>query len=176
MFPWNLFPFGNKNNPMKQFNPQEIEKQVKDMMSQFIPGQFEGMFNYEDMIKRASSMFQNGEFTQTSQTSQSSETMNQQSSNTSSNIDVNLFETFDDIYIRIPIKDEEWLKKVKIYHTSNQAIIENIPEIGNRHVVTLPTLIKKKGTVAQYKDEILEIKMTKHPDMQYTEVDVAEKL
>ncbi|MBL5767307.1 hypothetical protein B5V88_02350 [Heyndrickxia sporothermodurans] len=174
MFPWNMFPF-NKNNLMKQLNPQDIEKQVQNMLSQFMPAKWEGMFNHEEMLKRATSMFQNTDQNTTNSTTSSS-AQDQQPSSNPTEFDVNVFETFDDIYVRIPIKDEEWLKRVKIFHTSNQVIIENIPEVGHRHVITLPSLIKKKGTVAQYKDEMLEIKMTKNADMQYTEVDVAEKL
>lgn len=175
MFPWNLFPFGSKNNFMKQFNSQEIEKYVQNMINQYMPGQSDGMFNYEEMIKRATSMFQNGDQTQNNQ-STGTVFQNQQQSSTNTGFDVSVFETFDDIYVRIPIKNEDWLKHVKIFHTSNQVIIENIPEKGQRHVITLPALIKKKGTLAQYKDEMLEIKMSKNFDMQYTEVDVAEKL
>lgn len=175
MFPWNMFPFNNKNNFMKQMNSQDIEKQVQNMISQFMPEQWKDMFNHEDMIKRAASMFQNGGQPQSNQASENTQ-QDQPQPSASPAIDVSVFETFDDIYVRLPIKNESWLKQVKIYHTSNQAIIENIPEMGQRHVITLPTLIKKKGTIAQYKDEMLEIKMTKSADMQYTEVDVAEKL
>ncbi|QQZ11148.1 Hsp20/alpha crystallin family protein [Heyndrickxia vini] len=175
MFPWNMFPF-NKNNIMKQINPQDIEKQVQNMLSQFMPGKWEGMFNHEDMLKRATSMFQQNTDQNTTNSETNTATQDQQPQSTPTEFDVSVFETFDDIYVRTPIKDEEWLKRVKIYHTSNQVIIENIPEVGQRHVITLPSLIKKKGTVAQYKDEMLEIKMTKNADMQFTEVDVAEKL
>ncbi|MGE8206411.1 Hsp20/alpha crystallin family protein [Heyndrickxia sp. NPDC080065] len=183
MFPFNMFPFNNKNNLMKQMNPQDIEKMVQNMISQFVPGgEWQGGFNPQEMMGRATSMFQNGDQTQQNQTSTETQqqtqstTENQKQPSTSTSFDVSVFETFDDIYVRIPIKDESWLKQVKIFHTSNQAIIENIPEQGQRHVITLPSLIKKKGTLAQYKDEILEIKMNKNVDMQYTEVDVTEKL
>ncbi|MBB2481919.1 hypothetical protein H5P36_17230 [Bacillus sp. APMAM] len=67
------------------------------------------------------------------------------------------------------------IHNIKIYHTSNQLIIENSSD-GNRDTITLPALVKKKGTTAQYKDEILEVKMPKSVDMQYTEVDVSERL
>jgi HSP20 family molecular chaperone IbpA len=67
------------------------------------------------------------------------------------------------------------MKHLKIFHTSNQAIIENIPGCDERQVITLPCLVKKKGAVAQYQDGILELKIPKSIDMQYTEIDVSEK-
>lgn len=168
MFPWNMFPFGDKKNMMQNMNPQDIEKHVKELISQAMPQQWQGMFNHDDMMKRAMTMFNSPN--QQEPDEPSSSNLHSQS------INADVYETFDDIYIRIPINDEEWLKQVKILHTSNQAIIENIPNQGQRHVITLPTLVKRKGTVAQYKDQVLEIRLSKNADINLTEVDVSEKI
>ncbi|MHC8522198.1 hypothetical protein ACPJHQ_14330 [Rossellomorea sp. H39__3] len=65
-------------------------------------------------------------------------------------IPAHVFESFDDVYVRFELKDEGLMKKVKIYHTSNQAIIENIPSQGDRQVLTLPCLVKKKGPLPTF--------------------------
>lgn len=143
----------------QQMNPQDMEKGVQNMISQFMPKEWQGMFDHNDMLSRASSLFPQS---------------NQQANNPSpTNQQASVFETFDDVYVRIPIS-EEMIHKIKIFHTSNQLIIENSE--GNRETITLPALVKKKGTTAQYKDGILEVKMPKSVDLQYTEVDVSERL
>lgn len=161
LFPWNMFPFNSDMTKLfKQMNPQEMEKGIQNMIAQFMPKEWQGMFDHNDMLSRASSLFPQS---------------NQQSNNPSpTNVQASVFETFDDVYVRIPI-NEEMIHNIKIYHTSNQLIIENSSD-GNRDTITLPALVKKKGTTAQYKDEILEVKMSKSVDMQYTEVDVSERL
>jgi len=156
-----MFPFNSDMSKLfKQMNPQDMEKGLQDMIAQFMPNGWQGMFDHNDMLSRASSLFPQN---------------NQQSNNPSpTNLQANVFETFDDVYVRIPI-NEEMIQNTKIYHTSNQLIIENSSD-GNRETITLPALVKKKGTTAQYKDGILEVKMPKSVDMQYTEVDVSERL
>jgi HSP20 family molecular chaperone IbpA len=74
----------------------------------------------------------------------------------------------------IPIKDEDCLKSLKVCHTSNQLIIENYPSESERQVYTLPATVRKKGGVATYKDGLLEVKIPKNTDLQYSEIDVKE--
>jgi len=161
LFPWNMFPFNNDMSKLfQQMNPQDMEKNIQNMIAQFMPKEWQGMFDHNDMLSRAASIFPQN---------------SQQSNNPSPpNLQANVFETFDDVYVRIPI-EEEMVQKIKIFHTSNQLIIENSTD-GNRETITLPALVKKKGTAAQYKDGILEVKMPKSVDLQYTEIDVSERL
>ncbi|RBP08150.1 Hsp20/alpha crystallin family protein [Rossellomorea aquimaris] len=166
MFPWSLFPF---NKDMKeQMNPKEMDSYIQGMMKKMFPGGWEGMMNPNDMMSGAQSFMNplgnQGEKSQRGQASPSSHS-----------IPANVFESFEDIYIRFQVPSEEWMKQLKIFHTSNQAIIENIPGHEERQVITLPCLVKKKGAVAQYKDGILELKIPKSIDMQYTEIDVSDK-
>ena len=169
MFPWSLFPFNkNMKDQMNQMNPKDMDNYIQGMMKKMFPGGWDSMMNPNDMMNGAQS-FMNP------MGNQGQQTKREEAPRSNSTIPTNLFETFEDIYIRFQVPNEEWMKHLKIFHTSNQAIIENIPGCDERQVITLPCLVKKKGAVAQYKDGILELKIPKSIDMQYTEIDVSEK-
>lgn len=91
---------------------------------------------------------------------------------TDSSLNVSTFETHDHIYVRVHIKDESQLSTIKIFHTSNQLIIEGLPFLEEKHVVTLPSIVKMKGAISEYRDDYLQIKMVKKIDLQFTEIDV----
>ncbi|MGR3764615.1 Hsp20/alpha crystallin family protein [Rossellomorea sp. NS-SX7] len=168
MFPWSLFPFSkDMKEQMNQMNPKEIDSYVQDMMKKMFPGGWSNMMNPTEAMKGHQPFIH----------PMSNEPNHQESkaSTPANSIPVNIFETFEDVYIRLKIPDEEWMKQMKIFHTSNQAIIENIPEHGDRQVLTLPSLVKRKGAIAQFRDGILELKIPKSIDIQYTEIDVSEK-
>lgn len=157
MFPWGMFPFHNDElkNIADNMNPADIQSYISEMIKKYIPPQMENSdipFNF-----------------QANNASPSAEPDNQQK------FHVDVFETFDHIFIRIQLPDEESHKQLKILHTSNQAIIENMPEPGKRHTIILPSLVKRKGATAMVKDRILEIKIPKMDDIQLTEVDVSER-
>ena len=135
-------------------NPEDINKYIQNMMGQMIPEQMQGMMNPQDLAKG----FQTG----------------QKPQGQASSLPSSVFETHDSVYVRVPIKNEEWRKDMKLYHTSNQMIIEHIPEYDDKHIITLPALVKKKGTTAQIKDGILEVKIPKNIDMQFSEIDVTD--
>jgi HSP20 family molecular chaperone IbpA len=157
MFPWNFSPFNKKlNNQMGQFDQKGIEKFVKDMMGQMMPSQMQGTMNPQDWMNM-------GDKSQT----------NQESTNTSDQtLSYSVFETHHHVFIRIKIKDEEWLSKMRLYHTSNQLIVEHIPNEDDKLTITLPAIVKRKGTSANHKDGILEIKIPKNIDMQYSEIEL----
>jgi HSP20 family molecular chaperone IbpA len=156
MFPWNLFPFNKdmKDN-LQKMKPEEINNYVQDIIGKVMPGNFRGMMNPQDVF--------NG-FQPASPSSTAS----------SGPLNSSAFETHDFVYVRIPIKDEEWIKFIQIYHTSNQLIVENIPQREDKHIITLPAIVKKKGSSANYKDGILEVKIPKNVDMQFSQIDVTE--
>lgn len=158
MFPWGMFPFNQDElkNIAEKMNPTDIQSYISEMIKKYISPHMEN----------SSSPYQ----FHTNNKPPDSETEKQQK------FHVDVFETFDHIFIRIQLPDEETHKQLKIFHTSNQAIIENLPEPGKRHTIVLPTLVKRKGATALVKDLILEIKIPKMDDMQLTEVDVSEKL
>lgn len=87
-----------------------------------------------------------------------------------------VFETHDDVYIQIPIEDKKMLGNIKIYHTSNKAMIEGLPEAyDEKQIIILPAIVKKKGAQATYKDGLLEIKIPKNIDYQFSEIHVEER-
>lgn len=150
MFPWSRFPFNkDMKKMMEQVKPEEINNYIQSMMGQMLPEQVQKMMQ-----------------------SQSFNDLGKQSPKSSSTIPSSVFETHDHVYVRLEIKNMEWLKNIRLYHTSNQMIIEHIPKFEDKHTITLPALVRKKGTTAQVKDGILEIKIPKNIDMQYSEIDI----
>ncbi|MED3572130.1 Hsp20/alpha crystallin family protein [Cytobacillus praedii] len=157
MFPWNLFPFHkDAKKAMQQMNSEDINKYIQNMMGQMIPEQMQGMMNPQDFMQGFAKQ--------------------QKQPSNSSKLSSSVFETHDFVFVRIPLKEEAWRKKLRLYHTSNQMIIEHIPEYEDKHIITLPALVKKKGTTAHIKDDILEVKIPKNVDMQFSEVDVTDDI
>ncbi|OCA87993.1 hypothetical protein A8F94_09195 [Bacillus sp. FJAT-27225] len=83
-----------------------------------------------------------------------------------------IFESHEHVYVRLFIEDEKVLANLKIYHNTNQLMIEGLPGAVEKTVFTLPSLVKMKDTVSEYKDQYLQIKMKKRQDPQMTEVAV----
>lgn len=157
MFPWNMFPFNkDMKDAMQKMNPAEIDKYVQDIIGKVLPQNLRGMMNPQEMFNGFQSPVSDqpaaGVFNSSA------------------------FETHDYVYVRVPIKNEEWIKKLKLYHTSNQLILEDIPEHGDKQTITLPAIVKKKGAAANFKDGILEVKIPKNIDMQFSQIDVTEIL
>ncbi|MFQ3545971.1 Hsp20/alpha crystallin family protein [Halobacillus rhizosphaerae] len=87
-----------------------------------------------------------------------------------------VFDSHDHVYVKIPIHDPSSLDSLKIYHKSYQLIIEGVPYKGDLHTITLPSLVRKKGTVARYRDNELQIRLPKKIDTQYSEVNIDKDL
>ncbi|MCY9218948.1 spore gernimation protein GerT, partial [Bacillus haynesii] len=51
-------------------------------------------------------------------------------------------------------------------------IIENYPEKGRQEKVVLPSLVRRKGTKAIFKDGILEVMFLKNEDFNLSEIDI----
>ncbi|MBS4222050.1 Hsp20/alpha crystallin family protein [Lederbergia citrea] len=152
MIPWGMFPFNDQIKKMtEQMNNGDVHSYVQEMMKKLVPSPMETT--------------QNPFNTERTQSQPSSQT----------DFQVNVFETFDDVFVRISLPADVSLENMKIFHTSNQAIVENMQEKGSRKVITLPCLVKKKGATAQVKDGILEIKIPKSDDLQFTEISISEK-
>ncbi|PKG23412.1 Hsp20/alpha crystallin family protein [Niallia nealsonii] len=158
MFPWNLFPFNkDAKSKMNGMKPADIQNYVQEMMDKMMPDSLQKM-NPQDMFKNI--------------TSANNSTPTNQATNKLFNYVV--FETHHHCFVRIPIADEAWLKNIKIYYTSNQVIIQHIPTEPDKHIITLPSVVRKKGSTATFKDNILEIKIQKSNEMSYSEIDVTE--
>ncbi|WML60090.1 Hsp20/alpha crystallin family protein [Neobacillus sp. PS2-9] len=158
MFPWNIFPFNkDMKDKMQKMKPEEIDNYVQDLLGKIMPSNMRGGMNPQDFF----SGFQ-------------SPVSHQQSA--TGGLNSTAFETHDFVFVRIPIKHDEWIKNLRIYHTTNQLIVEHIPQHDDKHVITLPAIVRKKGATANYKDNMLEVKIPKNIDMQYSQIDVTEIL
>lgn len=158
MNPWNiLFPF---QKYMKNFNGANQMKDMDEYMSKFVANLQNG--DLGQMMNAASS------------SNQQQETDNPQQGTAQNQLAASIFETHSDVYVRIPIEDRALMKHMKIYHTSNLLIAEGIPELSDRNTYTLPSIVKKKGSTALYKDGTLEIKLPKMNDLQYSEINITE--
>ncbi|OCA90816.1 hypothetical protein A8F94_02775 [Bacillus sp. FJAT-27225] len=145
MFPWGGFPFSK--DMMKNMKPEMIEQYVMDAIKNYMP--------------------QGGE-TGTIFSNNQSESPEQSSRR---NIQVNIFETHEFVFARFPVKPE-WLDEMRIFHTSTELIIENIPEAGNSESFTLPVPVRKKGVTAAAVDGILEIKFLRSLHTHLSEIQI----
>ena len=153
MFPFNLFPFNkDMKNKLQHMKPDEIDQFIKGILGNVMPDQSGGTMN---------SQYNANQYR--TQSSQQANTLNSTA-----------FETHDSVFVRIPLEDESLLRKIRIYHTANQLLLEDIPDQGNKHSIPLPAMVKKKGSSAKYKDGILEIKLIKSYEIQYSQIDVSE--
>lgn len=158
MFPWNLLPFDrNSQKKFLEMKPDEIEKYVQQMMGKVFQPNMNGMNGMlkpeewlRDMEKNTNGPLENA-----------------------STIKADIFETHDYVFIRIPLKSEEWLKQMKLFYTSNQVIIEHIPEHTDKHTLILPATVKRKGAAASHKEGVLELRLAKQSDLQYSEIDLS---
>lgn len=158
MFPWGMFPFFEQMKKQfgGQMNNEEIQKYVNDMMKNMMPGQWPNMKDQNQSEMHISPFPQSA-----------------MSENEGTPLKMQVFETFDYIFIRIIMETDDFPANIKISHTAVQAVIENLPEDGDRHAIPLPAPVKRKGTAAVIRDRILEIQLIKSPDTQVTEVNIS---
>jgi hypothetical protein len=155
LFPWNLLPFDrNTQKKFLEMKPDEIENYVQQMMGKMLQPNMKGMLNPEDWFKEIQKQNTPDPVKQTNP------------------LRSEMFETHDFVFVRVPLKDESWLNQMKIFYTSNQVIIEHIPDLSDKHTLVLPATIKRKGAAANYKDGVLELKLHKMVDLQYAEIDI----
>lgn len=156
MFPFNFFPFNSKSKQMfNGMNQEQMQQFTQDMMGKMMSKHMDGVANPFEMMKNIFPDYPD-------QTASSTP------------LKYSIFDTHEFVYVRITITNEEWLRTMKIYHTANQISVEQIPNPNDKHSLTLPAIVKKKGATANYKDGILEIKIPKSGDLQYSEIDVTE--
>ncbi|MCQ6276608.1 Hsp20/alpha crystallin family protein [Bacillus sp. V3B] len=166
MFPWNSFPFSKEiQSKMQHMKPEEINQYVQNIMGKMFQSSPSSEVNPQDILKDFSGFHP---FHQTQD--------NVSTPNHDNKLNYSVFETHDHIFVRIQMETEDWLRQLKLTHTSHLLILEHIPEIGDKHSIPLPSLVQKKGTTAKFKDKILEVKITKNIDIQYSEIDITEIL
>ncbi|WP_147534907.1 Hsp20/alpha crystallin family protein [Bacillus marasmi] len=156
MFPFNIFPFNSKSkNMMNGMNPEQMQQFTQDLMGKMLEKQMKGISNPFDLLKNG---FPNSNFQNPS----------------SSQLKYSIFDTHEYVFVRITISSEDWLNTMKIYHTANLLTVEHVPNRDDKHRLALPAIVRKKGATANYRDGILEIKIPKSVEQQYSEIDVTE--
>lgn len=154
MFPWNLLPFDqNSQKKFLEMKPDEIEKYVQQMMGKVFQPNMNGALKPEEWLKEM-------------------ERNTKDQLKSSNRLHAEIFETHDFIFIRLPLEDEAWTKQMKLFYTSNQVIIEHIPELSDKHTLILPATVKRKGASATQRDGVLELRLPKNVDMQFSEIDI----
>ncbi|MBO0995034.1 hypothetical protein [Bacillus sp. SD088] len=158
MFPWNLLPFNQNQDkaPPFEIGKNNVDDYVQKVMSQAFSAFDQDATNSNDWVGSLLKQLPS-------------------SSGSSSSNGVKLFESFQFIFIHISVPDEKTLERWKVYHTTNQLIIEDSEVAQNTKTITLPALVNKKKTTAVYKNGILEVILEKKTDMQYTEVGVSKE-
>lgn len=123
MFPWNtLFSsHKNQNNFLKNFQNNDVQSFIEKVFAEVMPENIQETMNQEhSAVKDRSHQTENHP------------------------LKAKVLETHSFIYIRIPIEEEDWLKRMKILHTSNQSMIHGVPNENDKHVIPLPALVRKK--------------------------------
>lgn len=156
MLPWNNFPFNEEMKKLLQNKgTTEIDKYVYEMVSKMLPQNMAGMMNSEAGMN-GTPLYQ-----------QKSDRQENEAGLTPST-----FVTHDFVFARIPIKNEDWLKEIKIFHTSHELIIENNQSSEFKSTYPLPVPVRKKGATATYKDQILEIRIPRSIQTQISEISI----
>jgi len=163
MFPWSNFE--NFNDYVKQLmnlRPNEIDQYVKKMIE--------------------SNILNNMPYAPPSNTTQKSRentppTFTNKAVPVESNTalefnDIKVFESHEDVFVQFPVKNKNDLQAGKIYYNSNQLVIKDIPNIGDKHKVLLPAIVQQRGARIHFKNGILQIKIPKADDIQFTEIDL----
>ncbi|WP_053366837.1 Hsp20/alpha crystallin family protein [Bacillus sp. FJAT-27245] len=150
MFPWGSFPFNKEmSTMMKGMKPDAIEQYVREAIEAYLPKGTENAFH-----------FSGGEPAGQSPAPTSAP---------SGKVQASIFITHDFVYARMPIS-EDMQENLRLYHTSNQLFIENLPGQGEKLAFDLPAVVKKKGATASVRDGILEIRLIRAIDVQLSEI------
>lgn len=158
MFPWNLFTKSNSQIPdwMKYLDKTGMDKQLENFISHLSSEQLGGAMKsdfFSNLLNKGDS----------------------RSSPDDEPYPIHIFETNDYVFVRIPIKQEEDLNSLKIFHTSNKIMIEGLsPNPEQKQSFVLPASVKKKGAKTSIRDHILEITLLRNSDTQFTEISVPE--
>lgn len=149
MFPWNFFNNSNKNNfdPFKFINENNWQKILEQFSTPF-PEDMSAFFSPD---KKTSDVRTDAQ--------PKVQTLNEK-----------VYETHEQVFIRIPISDEKILSNLKIYYSLNKCMIDGFHEVNSPYTIILPATVKKKGAKAIYKDHILEIQIQKNLDWQISEI------
>ncbi len=84
-----------------------------------------------------------------------------------------MFETNEFVFIKIPLTDRQALDKLKISYGFNKLFVEGLVENGEKQVLLLPAVVRKKEAEVYFQDSLLEIKLPKHLDTHLVDIDLS---
>ncbi|MEC2177004.1 spore gernimation protein GerT, partial [Bacillus amyloliquefaciens] len=84
---------------------------------------------------------------------------------------IDVFETSDHVFVKIPAEQDE-LDRIRVKHTSHSLVVENSSLAEGKKEIVLPSLVKRKGTKAVYKDGMIEVMFSKQEDYNLSEVEI----
>ncbi|WFE12519.1 spore gernimation protein GerT [Bacillus atrophaeus] len=149
MFEWNkYFPFQNQfsKEALKNVDPKDVEDYVNRVMESVFGSNHAAQFPFRDPLPKK-----------------------EKSMDAAPEIDI--FETADHVFVKIPAAKEQ-IDNIKIKHTSQALFVENFHQKDQQKKVVLPSLVKRKGTKAVYKDGLLEVMFLKYDDYNLSEVEI----
>lgn len=152
MFEWNrYFPFNNhfSKETFKNADPKDVESYVNRVMESVFGSGYAGQFPFRDPL------------------SQKAEPVEAKPEKP----EIDLFETSDHVFAKIPVEQDE-LDHIRIKHTSHSLVIENSSLFEGKKEIVLPSLVKRKGTKAVYRDGIIEVMFSKQEDYNLSEVEI----
>ncbi|WP_170007125.1 Hsp20/alpha crystallin family protein [Bacillus fonticola] len=150
MLPWKFqFPFQNSTSqsPFSNMNTDQFTSYFESMMKQFSPEQMASVLQQNHTPPNSHSASDSG-------------------------LQEQIFETHEDVYVRMHIKKREWLEQMRLHYTSNQLIVSHAPEHDDEWTWTLPAIVRRKGAKATLKEDVLEIRIPKSIDYQWTEIEL----
>ncbi|KXZ21712.1 Hsp20/alpha crystallin family protein [Bacillus nakamurai] len=152
MFEWNrYFPFNNQfsKETFKNADPKDVESYVNQVMESVFGSDYAGQFPFRDPL------------------SKKTEPVEAEPPKP----EIDLFETSDHVFAKIPVEQDE-LDHIRIKHTSHSLVIENSSLSEEKKEIVLPSLVKRKGTKAVYRDGIIEVMFSKQEDYNLSEVEI----
>ncbi|WP_374723274.1 hypothetical protein [Calidifontibacillus erzurumensis] len=172
MFPWKHFEtFNDYINYLMNVRPEQVDEFIKKILDSHFPHYSNVPHNEKTREQTASAYVSNAdnkELKQNHNAKQKKEETNEQKEP----FEIKVFESHEDVFVHFPVKQKKDLQSGKIYYNSNQLIIKDIPAIGAKHKVLLPSIVQQRGAKIHYKNGILQIKIPKADDMQFTEIDL----
>ena len=160
MFPWNQYE--NINEYVKQLlnlRPNEIDEFVKNIISSNIPHASNTSNTNEKERDKKTSTIPN-------------KTVPVEPQKKKEPLEIKVFESHEDVFVQFPVDKKNDLQAGKIYYNSNQLVIKDIPNIGDKHKVLLPAIVQQRGAKLHFKNGVLQIKIPKADDIQFTEIDL----
>ncbi|MFN2745729.1 MULTISPECIES: hypothetical protein [Bacillus] len=154
MFDWQrFFPFQQfSKDGVQGADPKDVEQYIHQIMKNVFGPGYTGQFPFRDPLSQESPAAK-------------------EHGPSDEHDPIDVFETTSHVFVKIPLTKEQ-LNPLKIKHTSQTLIMENYPEPGQQKKVILPSLVRRKGTKALYKDGILEVMFFKNEDFNLSEIDI----